>query len=101
MASTVRQRLVDSLTGTRLSTRQLAERLAVPEREIEDHLTHVVRTLAKDRTRRFMMEPAFCQDCAFTFRGRTKLTCPSRCPRCRSEYIAVPRFGIDGAASSH
>lgn len=100
METTIRQRLIDALIGTRLSTRQLAERLMVPERQIEDHLTHVVRTLAKDPARRFLMEPAFCQDCAFTFRGRTKLTCPSRCPRCRSEYIAVPRFGIDCSASS-
>lgn len=95
VGGTIRQRLIDCLTGTRLSTRQLAERLGIPERQVEDHLQHVVRTLAGDSSRTFLLEPASCQDCGFVFRGRKRLTCPGRCPRCRSESIAVPRFGIE------
>jgi predicted Zn-ribbon and HTH transcriptional regulator len=68
--------------------------LGIPERQVEEHLTHVVKTIARDKTRRFILDPARCQNCAFVFRDRTRLTSPSRCPQCRSEAISTPRFGI-------
>jgi predicted Zn-ribbon and HTH transcriptional regulator len=92
---TARQRIVEFLTGSRLSSYQLAQLLGISERQVEDHLPHVVRTLSKDRSRRFVLEPSSCQHCGFLFRDRTKLTRPSRCPRCRSESISAPRYGID------
>lgn len=92
---TVRQRLVEVLTGRRLSSRQLAELVGQPERLIEDHLQHILKSLARDRARRFVLEPSSCQDCGFVFRERTRMTRPSRCPSCRSESILAPRFGID------
>lgn len=92
---TVRQRIIDLLTDTRLSSYQLAQRLGISERQVEDHLVHVVKSLTRDRSRRFLMEPAACLDCGFVFRNRSKLTRPSRCPTCRSEQITDPRYGID------
>ena len=92
---TPRQRLIDLLTGARLSSFQLAQMLGIPERQVEDHLPHVVKTIARDKTRKFILDPARCQDCDFVFRDRTKLTRPSRCPLCRSEDITAPRYGID------
>jgi predicted Zn-ribbon and HTH transcriptional regulator len=92
---TVRQRLAELLVGTLLSSRQLAELIGAPEREIEDHLAHLVKSLGRDRGRRFILEPSSCQDCGFLFRERRRLTRPSRCPTCRSESIAPPRFGIE------
>lgn len=92
---TPRQRIIDLLTGARLSSYQLAQMLGIPERQVEEHLPHVVKTIARDTTRRFILDPARCQDCDFVFRDRTKLTRPSRCPHCRSEDIAAPRYGID------
>ncbi len=92
---TARQRMIELLTGARLSSHQLAQMLGLPERQVEEHLTHVVMTVARDRSRRFVLEPASCPDCGFVFRDRTKLTRPSRCPRCRGEGITAPRYGID------
>ena len=92
---TPRQRIIDLITGTRLSSYQLAQMLGIPERQVEDHLTHVVKTVARDKTRRFILDPARCQDCDFVFRDRRRLTSPSRCPNCRSEGIAAPRYGIE------
>ena len=94
---TPRQRIIDVITGTRLSSRQLAQMLGVREREVEEHLTHVVKTVARDKSRRFVLDPAFCQDCGFVFHDRRRLTSPSRCPHCRSEAIMAPRYGIDEA----
>ncbi len=92
---TPRQRIIELITGSRLSSHQLAQLLGIPERQVEDHLTHVVKTLARDRSRRFVLDPSVCQDCGFVFRDRTRLTRPSRCPLCHSEGITAPRYGID------
>ena len=92
---TIRQLIMQSITGTLYSSRQLAELVGVPERQVEEHLTHITKSVARDRTRRFVLEPSRCRDCGFVFRDRTRLTRPSRCPRCRSEAILPPRYGIE------
>lgn len=92
---TPRQRIVELITGTLLSSHQLAQMLGIPERQVEDHLSHVVKSIARDRSRRFVLDPSTCQDCGFVFKDRSRLTRPSRCPRCRSEAITAPRYGID------
>ena len=97
---TPRQRIIDLITGTRLSSHQLAHMLGIAERQVEDHLEHVVKSLARDKTRRFILEPSRCQDCDFVFRDRRRLTRPSRCPICRSEDITAPRYGIDPVGAS-
>lgn len=91
---TPRQRLIDLLTDTLFSSHQLAQLMGIPERQVEEHLTHIVKTIARDPSRTFLLEPSECQDCAFVFRERRRLTRPSRCPRCRSEAITSPRYGI-------
>ncbi|MFO0705852.1 MAG: hypothetical protein U0412_03275 [Nitrospira sp.] len=96
---TPRQRLIEVLTGTRLATHQLAQLVGIPERQVEEHLEHVVKSVSRDRTRRFILEPARCQECGFVFRDRRKLTRPSRCPQCKSEGVAPPRYGIEVAES--
>lgn len=88
------------LTGTWLSSHQLAQLLGIPERQVEEHLPHIVKTLARDDSRTFVLEPSHCQDCTYTFRDRIKLTRPSRCPRCKSEAITSPRYGIRDARAS-
>jgi predicted Zn-ribbon and HTH transcriptional regulator len=94
---TLRQRIIELLTGTLRSSRQLAEMLGISERQVEDHLTHVARTLARDPSRKFVVKPSACPNCGYVFRERSKLTKPSRCPNCRSEGITAPRYGIDVA----
>ena len=96
---TTRQRIIDLITGTRLSSYQLAQMLGIPERQVEAHLTHVVKTISRDKTRRFTLDPARCQGCDFVFGDRRRLTRPSRCPCCRSEAIAAPRYGINSLSS--
>lgn len=95
---TPRQRLIELLTDTRLSPYQLAQMLGIPERQVEDHLNHVAKTIARDRGRRFVLEPSTCPDCGYVFRDRRKLTKPSRCPRCKGEHITSPRYGIDSTS---
>ncbi len=94
---TPRQRIIDLIAGARLSSYQLAQLLGLSERQIDEHLIHVVKTVARDKTRRFTLDPARCQHCDFVFRDRSRLTSPSRCPHCRSEAIKAPLYGIEMA----
>lgn len=97
---TPRQYLMDLLAGIPRSSYELAGLVGIPERDIEDHLVHIARSVARDRMRRFVLEPSRCQDCQYVFRERTRLTRPSRCPLCRSEAISAPRFMIIDRSSN-
>ncbi|MBX3302003.1 MAG: hypothetical protein KF693_07300 [Nitrospira sp.] len=97
---TLRQRIIEILADTRMTTDQLARILGIPERQVEEHLAHVVKTVTRDRSRRFILEPSTCLDCGFMFRDRTRLTRPSRCPHCRSEGISSPRYHIATRAAA-
>jgi predicted Zn-ribbon and HTH transcriptional regulator len=91
---TSRQQIMDLITGTPHTSRDLAQALRMSEREIEGHLTHIARSVSRDPTRTFMLQPAVCDSCGFVFSERTRLTRPSRCPRCRSERVSAPRYEI-------
>ncbi|SLM47151.1 conserved protein of unknown function [Nitrospira japonica] len=94
-SQTLRQQLSLLLTGTSRTARQLAALVSISERQVEEHLEHVVRSLARDYSRRFILRPSACHECGFAFRDRTRLTRPSRCPRCRSEAISAPEYMIE------
>ncbi|MBI5855264.1 MAG: transcriptional regulator [Nitrospirae bacterium] len=91
---TKRQELLHLLRRGRYTARELAEQLDLPERDVEAHLPHVLRSIAHDPRLTFLLEPSTCRACGFRFRTRTRFTRPGRCPRCRSEDISSPRFGI-------
>lgn len=91
---TTRQRMLELLEGQELSARGLAELLSIPIRDVEDHLTHLVKTVGRQSDKQFLLIPSQCQDCRFVFKQRRRLTPPSRCPQCRSEFIGPPRFRI-------
>ena len=78
-----------------LTARELAECARIPERQVEDHLIHIVKTVRRDKKKLFKLEPSVCMDCEFIFRDRKRFTCPGRCPQCRSESITPPKFGIE------
>ena len=91
--STRRQRIVELLTGTERSFEELRRELEVPARALEDDLGHVERSLRRGPAR-LRVDPARCLACGFTFEDRAprRFLAPSRCPRCKSERIAEPRF---------
>ncbi len=95
---TVRQRIVQLLTGTERSFEELRRELGLPARRVEDELQHVARSVRRTRgePRKLAVDPARCLECGFVFRERapTRFTSPSRCPRCKSERIAEPRLTL-------
>ena len=93
--ATLRQRIVDRLRREELGFEELRREMEAPARLLEDDLRHIERSL-KAGSARLRIEPARCLSCGFTFEDRAArhLHAPSRCPRCRSERIADPRFQI-------
>jgi transcriptional regulator len=97
---TPRQRILDLLVGRMMTSRQLAAVIKISERQVEDHLVHIVRSVESNRSRRFVIEPSACLDCEFVFTDRSRVTRPSHCPKCRSENISMPRYGIESPATT-
>ena len=91
---TPRQRILDLLVGRMMTSRQLAAVIKVSERQVEEHLVHIAKSVERDRSRQFVIEPSECLDCEFVFKDRSRMTRPSHCPRCHSENTTMPRFGI-------
>lgn len=65
---------------------------------LEADLRHVARS-ARGSGRRLEVEPARCRACGFAFRNREprRFHPPSRCPRCRSEWIEAATLALPPA----
>jgi predicted Zn-ribbon and HTH transcriptional regulator len=90
--STLRKKIAEALEGNSLDLREISKLFGIKEKEALDHLTHIEKSA---HHRGFIVEPASCQQCGFSFKKRTRLGTPSRCPVCKSEHISPPRFKIN------
>ena len=88
---TLRKKIVEALERESLDLREISKIVGIKEREVLGHLEHIAKST---RSRGFTMEPAYCLHCGFSFKKRSRLSTPGRCPVCRSESIAPPRFQI-------
>ena len=85
--------MAEALKGECLDLRALSRLFGIREKEALDHLGHIAKSAG---SKRFVMEPACCKECGFSFKKRTRLSTPGRCPVCKSEAISPPIFGIKG-----
>ena len=92
--STLRKKIAEALERESLDLREISKLFGIKEKEVLDHLTHIEKLV---HHRAFTVEPASCQQCGFSFKKRTRLSTPSRCPACKSEHISPPRFKINNA----
>ena len=90
---TGRDRIRDVLREGWANAREISERVGISERAVVDHLPHVELS-ARGGPEAFEVEPAHCLACGRPFAGRAKKGTPSRCPSCRSERVARPRFRL-------
>lgn len=91
MTKTIRQIIIEMLGQENLSAFELSVKLGIKEQEITYHLEHIRSSI---KPKKFLIESSYCKNCEFKFAKRDRLTPPSRCPRCKSEYIESPRFSI-------
>jgi predicted Zn-ribbon and HTH transcriptional regulator len=87
---TLRHEIIALLGAESLTAREISERVGIQEKDVLEHLEHIRIALHGG----LVMEPALCMACGFSFRKRERLKGPGRCPVCRSEHIAEPRFSV-------
>ncbi len=89
---TLRKRIAEALEEESLDLREVSKLFGIQERDVLDHLKHIEKSI---HPKRLIEEPASCKQCGFSFKKRSRLSTPGRCPVCRSEQISPPRFKID------
>lgn len=91
---TLRKRMAKALEKESLDLREISKLFGVREGEALEHLEHIARSA---HPKRLTVEPASCKHCGFSFKKRTRLNSPGRCPVCKGEHIFPPRFKIDNS----
>ena len=87
---TIRHELASLISGSEITAKELSPLVGVSEKEVYTHLEHIRRSFGS----RFVVSPATCRRCGYEFKGRTRLTKPSRCPKCKHESIEEAAFSI-------
>jgi len=95
--STTRERIADALRADPHSASELSATVGVSRSAVYRHLDHVARSVESEGDERFLVAPPECRACGFDGFD-DPLNDPSRCPECRSERIAEPRFVIEDGA---
>ena len=98
MPRTRRQLIADLLREGPITLPDLAREAGAPVKLVRVDLEHVIRSL-QGQGQRLIVDDAECLSCGFSFKGRTRVETPSRCPRCRSEQIRDPRFCVDSLSA--
>jgi predicted Zn-ribbon and HTH transcriptional regulator len=77
-----------------LSVEEICERLDIKKRSIVyEDLDHISKSV-KQRNKELLIRPAVCGKCQFTFKVGKTSKAPSKCPKCRSQWILSPTFII-------
>ncbi len=88
---TRRQEIIEMLEKQPMSINQLANLYKMKIDELLEDFPHIKKTI---HPKKLKITPAVCRKCGFVFKERTKVRAPSKCPRCRSEWIEEPMFKI-------
>ncbi len=93
---TRRERIISLLEERDYSPSELARALdlrgkGAVKTVLED--LRVIQHVVKREGKVLLIKPAECRNCGFVFKPEIKV--PSRCPRCKSEWIEEPRFKIE------
>ncbi len=89
---TRRQEIIGILLKEEKSAQELANQFKVDLNEIMEDLQHIKRTI---KPKKLLTRPPYCRKCKFIFKERIKVKRPSKCPRCKSEWIMAPLFRIE------
>ncbi|MDV3104748.1 transcriptional regulator [Thermococcus waiotapuensis] len=94
--ATRRQRIISLLEERDYSPSELARLLDLREKGatkavLED--LKAIQRIVKREGKVLLIKPAECRSCGFVFKPEIKI--PTKCPRCKSEWIEEPRFKIE------
>jgi transcriptional regulator len=83
---------MEILSKGTFTLQELSAELHMSIKEILLHLPHVQKSIRHPY--KFIIDPAQCLNCGYTFKDRTKLHSPGKCPRCRESHIKEPTYHI-------
>ena len=99
-ALTARERIIELLeeSDSFLTADEISYLLngEVNPSEVYEHLRHIARSVRRRSGGRkvLLMKPPTCRRCGYVFKDLSRPRKPSRCPRCKSEWIEPPAFKI-------
>ena len=94
---TARERMIKLLLEAEypLSAKEIARELGIDsERTVYEELKHVSKSIRRMGLKLYV-EPAYCKKCGYVFKD-AKIKRPSKCPKCKSQWIEPPHFIIRG-----
>jgi predicted Zn-ribbon and HTH transcriptional regulator len=90
---TLRQKIISLLSEEELSAREISGEVGISEKEVNEHLSHIVRSVAS-QNKTLLITPANCRACGYVFEERRRFTRPGRCPQCKKSRIQSATFRI-------
>ena len=107
---TRRQQIIEILQQNKQTAQQLANYFQTTLKEIIEDLQHIEMSVNRKaisehaqkpkvfdksiKPKKLKINSAYCKKCNFVFRERSKISKPSKCPRCKSEWIEAQMFSI-------
>ncbi|AFK22323.1 transcriptional regulator [Pyrococcus sp. ST04] len=91
-----REKIIELLLERDYSVSELARILDMRGKGAKKAILNDLKVIARIAKREGMVlliKPAQCRKCGFVF--RPEINIPSRCPRCKSEWIEEPRFKLE------
>ncbi len=98
--STRRERIVELLEQSEhpLTVQDICNRLDIESKStVYQDLEHIARSLRR-AGKQLLMQPAVCNKCGYIFRDRMVASRPTKCPKCKSEWISLPSYMIRSKA---
>ena len=90
-----RKDLIPILLNRPLTVTEISRIADQKGKDTTEDLEHLLKSL-KHTEYIATIEPARCRKCRFEF-DTTKLSKPSRCPKCKSTWILEPRISLQSA----
>ena len=94
--STRREKIADLLEETEypMTAEEICENLDIKSKSIVyEDIDHISKSV-KRKNKELLIRPAICGKCQFKFKVGKSSKAPSKCPKCKSEWILPPAFLI-------
>jgi len=84
-------KIIEMLEERKYKFSELQRILQIERKDLENYLKKIEK-ICRKKGKRLVIIPARCLKCGYTFKG---IHLPSKCPKCRSEWIEEPIFYIE------
>ncbi|MFW9918528.1 MAG: transcriptional regulator [Candidatus Thorarchaeota archaeon] len=93
---TRRERITELLEDTEypLTAEDICQALDIKQRSIVyEDIEHIAKSI-KHQRKELLIKPARCGSCEYVFKPQGSAKRPSKCPKCKSQWIISPSFII-------